>query len=51
MVESGQIGKEAQELDMKNISERMKISKSSLKKIFGAILVYLMFMTLFFFVL
>ena len=32
MVDSGQIGKEAQELDMKPISERMKLSKSSLKK-------------------
>ncbi|MFX1498452.1 MAG: hypothetical protein ACFFBH_13075 [Promethearchaeota archaeon] len=50
-MESCMIGKEAQELDEQSITERMKINKASLKKIFGAMLVYLVIMTLFFFVL
>lgn len=50
-MESCTIGKEAQELDEQSISERMKLNKTSLKKIFGAMLVYMAIMTLFFFVL
>jgi len=43
------IGKEAKELDELTIFERMKISKTAIKKIFGAIIVYITIMTLFFF--
>ena len=50
-MESCTIGKEAQELDEKPFSERMKLSKTSIKKIFGAMIVYIAIMTLFFFVL
>jgi hypothetical protein len=48
-MESSTIGKEAQELDDRSISERMKLNKTSIKKIFGAIIVYITIMTLFFF--
>ncbi|MFX1233214.1 MAG: hypothetical protein ACFFBY_01540 [Promethearchaeota archaeon] len=50
-MESCTIGKEAQELDEKSISERIRINKTSFRKIFGAIIVYVAIMTLFFFVL
>jgi len=48
-MESCDIGKEAQELDMKSISERMKINKRSFRKIIGALFIYFAFMTIFFF--
>ncbi|MFX0032091.1 MAG: hypothetical protein ACFE8E_06650 [Candidatus Hodarchaeota archaeon] len=50
-MESYKIGKEAQELDEKTIFERMKINKKSIKKLFGAVIVYIAIMTLFFFLL
>jgi len=48
MIDSGQIGQKARELDEQSISERMKLKKRSLKKVIGAIFVYIAFMSLFF---
>jgi len=42
-----EIGKEAKELDEKNIVERLKIEKDSLLKIIGALLIYALVMFLF----
>lgn len=48
MIDSGQIGQKARELDEKSISERIKLKRRSLKKIIGAIFVYIAFMSLFY---
>ncbi|MFX0043460.1 MAG: hypothetical protein ACFE8L_11165 [Candidatus Hodarchaeota archaeon] len=42
-----EIGIEAKELDNKHISERIKIEKSTFKKIVGALLIYLITMVVF----
>ena len=43
------IGKEAKELDEKNIAERMKLERNSVKKIFAALFIYILFMVIFYF--
>jgi hypothetical protein len=45
------IGKEAKEIDRLPIKEKMKISKNTLHKFLGAIGIYFLVMTLFFFTL
>jgi len=49
MPDNWEIGKEAKELDQKSILERIKIEKSSIKKIIGVLLIYCFTMTLFYF--
>ncbi len=43
------IGKEAKELDKKNITERMRLDRNSGKKIIAAIMIYILSMILFYF--
>ena len=40
MADRWEIGKEAQELDNKSLSERMKIGRRSIKKLIGALIIY-----------
>ncbi|MFX1341028.1 MAG: hypothetical protein ACFFDK_20630 [Promethearchaeota archaeon] len=47
MANKWNIGNEAKQLDKKTIKERMKIERSSLKKIFLALLIYFFFLTIF----
>jgi hypothetical protein len=49
MADRWEIGIEAQELDKKSISERMKVERSSIKKFIGALMIYSLFMVLFYF--
>ena len=51
MTSKWEIGEEARELDNKTIIERMKIQKSSLRKILIAIWFYFLIMIIFYFVL
>jgi len=41
------IGEEAREIDNLSVKERMKISKSSIYKFFGAIMIYFLIMGMF----
>jgi len=43
------IGKNARELDRKSISERVKLSKHSIKKVIFAVFFYFTIMTFFYF--
>ena len=49
MADRWEIGKEAQELDNKSLSERMKIGRRSIKKLIGALVIYSVTILLFYF--